>query len=135
VEGGGGSSREREGSAWEVRGEVPSDVGLFIGERPGAAHAELVLACQWRFGQLGLRDSRRGVDATRRRCCWTRPGGQRCNGQRVGVATSARWPAACDSDALVAGDGVLARGTRDGAGDEATAWSGTVAWRASSLVG
>jgi hypothetical protein len=30
-DGGGGSSREREGSALEVRGEAASDAGLFIG--------------------------------------------------------------------------------------------------------
>jgi hypothetical protein len=62
--GGGGSSGEREGSAWEVRGEAESGVGLFIGaERRypgrGGAHAELV-RLQWRFG----RRVRGGVNAS-----------------------------------------------------------------------
>jgi hypothetical protein len=48
VEGGGGSSGEREGSAWEVRGEAASDAGLFIGagrRYPGRGRARGARAC------------------------------------------------------------------------------------------
>jgi hypothetical protein len=77
--------------------------------RPGRAHG--ARACLL----MAVRAARpagfaTGVDATRRRCCWSvGQAGSDAMESEPGVPEGARWPAACGIDALVAGDGMLAR--------------------------